>query len=193
LITCNLYGELALKFGETHQFECRNTKEVIKALDANFDDFAQYLLDAAKQSVVYHIIVDGLTIGSDLNLLDPVIKSIDIAPAIEGSAEVGKFLLGAGLLIASAFMPATFLGLGSGIWGAAGASLLFGAVGEWISPSQKPQTNDTSYRLDGSGNQTYQGSPVPLAIGLDFVWAESPPGTYFLENEKIPVNFDYNT
>jgi hypothetical protein len=44
--------------------------------------------------------------------------------------------------------------------------------------------------LDGSGNQTYQGSPVPLAIGLDFVWAENPPATYFLQNETVPVGFD---
>jgi predicted phage tail protein len=164
---------------------------VIRALDVNNDDFAKYLADAAEQNIYYHVVVDGMAVDASLDLLDPVIKEINIAPEIEGSGGAGKFLLGAGLLIASAFIPATFLGIGSAIWGAAGASILFGAIGEWISPSEQKKGDDTSYRLDGSANQTYQGTPVPLAIGLDFVWAENPPGSYFLQNETIIVGVDY--
>jgi predicted phage tail protein len=189
LIICNLHGELAHKYGTAHQLNCRNIREVIRALDANYDDFASHLYDAAEQNICYHVLVDGIAVDASLDLLDPIIETIDIAPAIKGSGTVGKLLLGVGLLAASAFMPATFLGIGSGIWGATGASLAFGAIGDWIAPAQK-SGNDTSYRLDGSGKQIYQGDPVPLAIGLDFIWAENPPAVYFVQNETVPVGYN---
>jgi predicted phage tail protein len=192
MITCNLHGELAHKYGTAHQLNVRNVREVIRALDANYENFAEHLFESAKRNIVYHVVVDGATVDTSLNLLDPIIETIDITPAIEGSGTVGKLLLGVGLLAASAFMPATFLGIGSGIWGATGASLAFGAIGEWIAPAQK-SGNDTSYRLDGSGKQIYQGDPVPLAFGLDFVWAENPPAVYFVQNETLQIGYDVTT
>lgn len=190
MISCTLHGELGFVFGSNFTLDCPDVREVFLALAANFEHFQRYLKQAAKNNICYQIIVDGELVSADFNFLDPIDYEISIAPAIAGSGGVGKFLLGAALLVGSFFMPATFLGVGSLVWGAAGASLLAGSIAEWISPTNEATGNDTSYRLNGGGTRTYQGDPIPLAMGQDFVWAKNPPMSFFVENETIPVGYD---
>jgi predicted phage tail protein len=190
MITCILHGELALKFGANFQFDCINVREVFLALGANIEQFKRYMNQAATDNLYYQIIVDGELVSADFDFLDPIDYEIHISPIIAGSGTVGKFILGAVLIVASFFMPATFLGVSSLVWGATGASILAGAIGEWISPNKDGAKNDTSYRLNGGGTRTYQGDPVPIAFGQTFTWAKNPPISTFVENETIPVGYD---
>jgi predicted phage tail protein len=188
MITVSLYGGLEEWFGETVRIDARSPAEVIWALASQCEDFLQHIFDSAEEGVGYRVIVDGGEI--DPNGLElPIIKSVSIAPAVAGSGDVGRIILGAVLLVGSFFLPVAILGISSLSVGLVGASLIYGGVSSLLSAKPTDQKNQNSFVLDANGQpRSYQGDAIPLLFG-DW-WIESPPViSLWLDTENIPVDW----
>lgn len=174
--TILLLGELGKRFGRRHEIDVRSPAEAIRALSANFPDFAGFVAKSTERNVGYRI----LSGRDDVNLEqlhDPAARRITIAPVIMGAgggSPIGQILLG-GALIAASFIPGlqgialigqmTLAQVAFGI----GVSLALGGVSQLISPPPKaegPQEQTPpSYVFDGAVNTQAQGQPVPIGYG----------------------------
>jgi predicted phage tail protein len=188
MIVVSLYGGLENWFGETVRLDARSPQEVIWALAAQCEDFLQHIFASADEGIGYRVVVDGEEIDpSGLEL--PVIKTISIAPAVAGSGDVGRIILGAVLLVGSFFLPVAVLGISSLSIGLAGTALIFGGISSLLTTKPTDQKNQNSFVLDASGQaRSYQGEAKPLLFG-DW-WIENPPViSLWLDTENIPVDW----
>ena len=134
MLTVRLHGHLEEKYGSEFRFEAATVREVIDALQANFDDFTEEFI---KDMRAYNILVDAES-QEVIGCLVPIKtdSTIDIIPIIGGAGflkSLGLIIVGAVLIIASGGTAAGFMAgaiggnLGAGFAAvAAGAS--FGAV-----------------------------------------------------------------
>ena len=134
MLTVRLHGHLEEKYGSEFKFEAKTVREVIDALQANFNDFTEEFI---KDERAYTIVVDAeaqeltgciLPLGSN--------STVDIVPAILGAGGIFKALalivVGAVLVIATAGAGLMLAGgFATGISGTLGAGLLggLGAIG----------------------------------------------------------------
>jgi predicted phage tail protein len=174
--TIKLYGHLAKQFGKVHRFDVKNAAEAIRALRANYKDFAEYLNKHSEPG--YHVVTDNG--DSDNNeLYYPSKGTIKIVPVITGAkSDFFKVLTGAALIGASFFLPTTPLFTGfsaslSSIAAGIGVSLALGGIAQIISPtptlnagqSADSPDNKPSYSFDGAVNTAAQGNAIPVAYG----------------------------
>jgi predicted phage tail protein len=130
--TVRLYGHLGKRFGRIHQLEVRTPAEAIRALSANFKQFAKVIADGE-----WRILVGGKAQSLD-QIQDPLSADISIVPAIGGAGGFGKIVLGAALIAASFYLPgATYFSAASAfsidaaaIASGIGTSLLIGGISE---------------------------------------------------------------
>jgi len=141
MLTVRLHGHLEDKYGSEFKFEASTVREVIDALQANFNDFTEEFI---KDQWAYNILVDAESqelIGCILPIKTDSV--IDIIPIIGGAGflkALGLIIIGAVLIIATmgaaAFLAApTAAGLaagGLGGFGAGVAASLAGAFGAGI-------------------------------------------------------------
>lgn len=134
MLTVRLHGHLEESYGSEFKFEAKTVREVIDALQANFDDFTEEFI---KDERAYMIVVDAE--AQELSGCILPIKSnstIDIVPAIVGAGGIFKALalivVGAVLVIATAGAVAAFFagtaGAATGLAGV-GVSALAGLAG----------------------------------------------------------------
>lgn len=173
--TVRLYGHLGKRFGRIHQLEVRTPAEAIRALSANFKQFAKVIADGE-----WRILVGGKAQSLD-QIQDPLSADISIVPAIGGAGGFGKIVLGAALIAASFYLPgATYFSAASAfsidaaaIASGIGTSLLIGGISEVLFAPPKASGADVkerpenrpSYVFNGPVNTTGQGNPVPLCYG----------------------------
>jgi predicted phage tail protein len=188
MIEVSLYGGLEQWFGESVRMDIRNPSEVFWALAAQCEEFLQHVIESAREGVGYKVIVDDEEIDST-GLELPVIGSISIAPAIAGSGDVGRIVLGAVLVVGSFFLPGAILGISSTTIGLVGASLIYGGVISLLTSKPTDSKNQNSFALDANGQpRSYQGEAKPLLFG-DW-WIENPPIiSLWLDTENIPVDW----
>lgn len=177
--TVKLYGELAKRYGPEFEFDIRSPAEAIRALQANFRDFAEHLVTAAERGVAYRVVVDKkpLTDANQVHFPCSRKHAIRIIPVLHGGKS--KFLgilFGAALVAAAFFVPEVALfSLGStnitlsGILFNIGSSLLLSGVSSMLSKtpaaSQSSGSQQPSYTFDGPVNTTGQGNCVPAGYG----------------------------
>jgi len=180
-----LSGALGQKFGRIHHFVISTPSEAIRALCANFRDFARELSQSHQDGVFYRVYVDRRRIDTpeeiDQEFSNPFSKSIRIVPVITGGKRGGLLgiVLGAAI-IATAFFTGgaslaasgiVFSGLGAQVAFGIGVSLALGGVSQLLSPMPKsagPQEaveNKPSYSFNGAVNTTAQGQCVPVGYG----------------------------
>lgn len=178
-----LSGALGKQFGRDHHFDIATPAEAVRALSANFKDFASVLIASEEKNVGYKILVDHDIIEHVDQLARPFSKTIRIVPVIAGAkGGIGGILLGAALIAASFYLPGSALfTIGSfapsmaSIAFGLGTSMLLGGVTQLLSPTPKagkPQEapqNDPSYTFNGAVNTTAQGQPVPVGYGRAIV------------------------
>ena len=124
--TIRLYGRLA-KFLKRRVFqaEVSSAAEAVRFLVTNFPQLEKHMAEQ-----YYRVSVDNYDLGKD-ELHHPAGAEIKIIPVVAGAGNVGRIILGALLLVASIFIPAStvFLGIGiKGAVGAIGATLFLGGV-----------------------------------------------------------------
>lgn len=181
--TVVLAGELGKRYGRTHRFAIATPAEAIKALCANFKDFAKHLCESEQRGMGYRVVVDKAAIDDASSLHNPFSQTVRIVPVLigAGSGGFGQILLGAVLIGATFMFPATFatVAFGTTTWGSIafgiGASMILGGVASMLSPVPKASTpsereeNKPSYSFNGPVNTTQQGHCVPLGYGRGIV------------------------
>lgn len=171
--TVRLYGKLAKQFTERIDLEVKSPAEAIRALCANFKGFENFLINSESMGIRYKVV----TAGSELTLDEihhPAGGFIDIIPVVKGAGgdnPVGRILIGAALIAAAVFMPASLPAFVGTAIGSIGVSLVLGGVSQLLSPppsSQDPRErpeNTPSTYFNGPVNTTLQGQAVSLAYG----------------------------
>lgn len=173
--TIILLGELGKRYGRKHLLDVKSPAEAVRALCANFKDFAAFVSASSDRNVGYRVLNMRDEVGED-ELHNPASRRITIAPVVAGAGgSVGKILLGAALIAASLFVPGlaavTLFGtttLATVAFGV-GVSLALGGVAQMLAPQPKsigPQEEQQpSYVFNGAVNTSAQGQPVPVGYG----------------------------
>jgi predicted phage tail protein len=173
MITVNLHGHLKDSFGTGHQFAVNTLSDVLKALDANFDDFTPQIVKDERR---YSIVVDHkVDYGSEEMIPAPIgtNSEVDIIPYIEGSGGSGGWQVVAGVLLIAAGFIFTGATLGAltvpgGMMVSAGIGLIIGGVATLLAPDQEVQDDDTATKgssFKNAKNLIGQGYPVPIGYG----------------------------
>lgn len=174
--TIILLGELGKRYGRRHMLDVKSPAEAVRALCANFKDFAAFVSASSERNVGYRVLNMREDVGED-ELHNPASRRITIVPVVAGSGgSVGKILVGAALIAAAVLVPGlgavTLFGtttLATVAFGV-GVSLALGGVAEMLAPQPKyegPKEEDQqpSYVFNGPVNTTAQGQPVPVGYG----------------------------
>lgn len=173
--TIILLGELGKRYGRKHLLDVKSPAEAVRALCANFKDFAAFVSSSQERNVGYRVLNKRDDVGED-ELHNPASQRITIAPVIAGAGgSVGKILLGAALIAASFFVPGlaavTLFGTTTlaTVAFSVGVSLALGGVAQMLAPQPKfegPQEEQQpSYVFNGAVNTSAQGQPVPVGYG----------------------------
>lgn len=153
MIEVNLHGILREKFGRKHELDIDTPQEAIRALDANFENFRQFLYKNDK--ITYRIYVDKkpLIEEKEISISLKGKSSMHIFPKVKGRFEMIKGLFDGGLTG----------GGGVGDW-AAGSGLGYGLdyVGDLINPG-----GDAWYESFGG----FFGGLADLGSGLSYEYA----------------------
>lgn len=172
--TIILLGELGKRYGRRHQLDVKSPAEAVRALCANFKDFAAFVSSSTERNIGYRVLNMREEVGED-ELHNPAGQRIAIVPVVVGAGgALGKILLGAALIFAATFNPFIFLGgsaLLTGVVGqiafGVGVSLALNGVSQLLAPTKKDEEKkeENSYVFNGAVNTTTQGQPVPLGYG----------------------------
>jgi predicted phage tail protein len=176
--TIILLGELGKRYGRKHLLDVKSPAEAVRALCANFRDFAGFVSSSQERNVGYRVINVRNDVGID-ELHNPAGRTITIAPVIAGAGggnPLTNILVGAALIAAATFNPFAFLGgtaLLTGLAGqvafGVGVSLVIGGASQLLSPQPDApnpyEDTPTSYIFNGAVNTTSQGQPVPIGYG----------------------------
>ena len=173
--TIILLGELGKRYGRRHRLDVKSPAEAIRALCANFKDFAAFVSSSHERNVGYRVLNMRQDVDAD-ELHDPAGQQIAIVPVLAGAGgALGKILIGAALIAAAVFNPLAFFGgtaLLTGFVGQAafgiGVSLALNGVAQLLAPPPKQASSDNqkqSYVFNGAVNTTAQGQPVPIGYG----------------------------
>lgn len=146
----HLHGILGQKYGKLHKFSIKEPKDVVRALEANNEDFTKDLKDLLKKNIVYTIVADDQWVQGNFFLNNKKIKKIDFVPMIIGSGWVAAVV---SLVISIAVAVYSYVQAGKQqypeIPGAEGVS----------------SVNSRSLAFSNRENTTEQGNPVPLVYG----------------------------
>jgi predicted phage tail protein len=151
-----LRGELGKKFGRVHFFDLNTPAEAIRALSANFENFALELAEAGQRGIGYMVQVgrDAMADIEEINNPTGQAEAISITPVLQGAGGggLGRIFAGVALVAAAVVLGPIGIGLfsaGTGVAttiGAIGASLILGGTSQLLSPSisETPGTFGTS-------------------------------------------------
>ena len=163
-----LYGQLAKFVGHrVIEADVESAAEAVRFLVSNWPELERHMADQ-----YYRVSIGKYDLAVD-ELHDPAgAAEIRIAPVVAGAGALGRILLGALLLVASIFIPATAL-IGKLAIKATvaniGVVLVLGGVAQLLSPVPSvPQGADDPQRTFSfsSIQQTArQGVPVPIVYG----------------------------
>jgi len=156
MLTVRLHGHLEEKFGSEFRFEATTIREVVDALQANFDDFTEEFI---KDQRAYSILVDAE--AQEIHECFMPIRSnstIDIVPVIGGAG----FLKSVGLIILAVliviYAPALLEFMGAtGTVTASGAAAGAGAVGSTVSATAAAVA---------AGSVTYTAGWAAISVGI---------------------------
>ena len=173
-----LYGELGRRFGRVHHMAVESVGEAIRALMANYSDFEHAFINGAAGYRVWAG-KDRLGDAENVNMPTAQREVIRIAPVVAGAGKsgFGQVLLGAAIIAAAIYMPASIGAYGlygsvnvASLVGSIGVSMVLGGVIQMLSPAPKVEAgaqdkNSPSYIFNGAVNTEAQGHPVPVGYG----------------------------
>lgn len=220
MLTVRLHGHLEEKFGSEFRFEAKTVREVLDALQANFDDFTEEFI---KDQRAYNILVDAE--AQEMNGCVVPIKTdsvIDIIPIVGGAGNIFKSI---GLVIVGALLLSIgqgwalgalanvaggtgfFAGVASGIISlsyvpgalaaisAIGAGLALTGVASLLAGPDGPDGGGPKgSTLSNAENIVGQGIPVPIGYGRliigSFVLSATYTSSYIMSNSSYTYNLN---
>lgn len=145
----HLHGILGKKYGRLHRFAIKEPRDVVRALEANYENFSKDLKDLLKKKIVYSIVADNQWVqGSSFTEIKKI-KKIDFVPTIIGSTPVQIIML----VIAVASAVYSYVQAGKQQY-----PQIPGAEATSAASSR-------SLSFSNRENITEQGNPVPLVYG----------------------------
>ena len=174
--TIILLGELGKRYGTRHRLDVKSPAEAIRALCANFKDFAAFVASSHERNVGYRVLNMREDVSQD-ELHNPAGQQIAVVPVVAGAGgALGKILIGAALIAAAvvtggasiALTGVTFTSLAGQIAFGIGVSLAIGGVAQLLAPAPNQPADENqkqSYIFNGAVNTTAQGQPVPIGYG----------------------------
>ena len=145
----HLHGILGKKYGRLHKFAIKEPKDVVRALEANYENFSKELKELLKKNIVYTIVADDQWVQGNSFVENKKIKKIDFVPAIIGSGPLTIITL----VISIAFAVYSYIQAGKQQYPQIpGAEMTSSASSKSLSFSNRE-------------NITEQGNPVPLVYG----------------------------
>ncbi len=155
----HLHGILGKKYGRLHRFAIKEPRDVVRALEANYENFSKDVKDLLKKNIVYSIVADDQWVQGDSFAKKDKVKKIDFTPCILGS---GPAVFGS-WLAAIMFYASLAISIASAVYAYVQAGKqqypeIPGAEG--ISSA-----NSKSLAFSNRENITEQGNPVPLVYG----------------------------
>jgi predicted phage tail protein len=202
LRTVRLSGELGRKFGRYHRFDVKSPAEAVRALCANFKDFAEFVAASTDRGIGYRVLADRTPRRLDEIHDHTPADTITICPVLTAAASgkgIGMIAAGIALVAASFFLPGAGVLAGavlsqislSGIAFSLGASLLLGGITSVLSkpPSlseAKTVENKPSYHFNGPIVTSGQGDAVPVGYGRAIVGGIIIAGEQVAE--ELPLN-----
>jgi len=179
-----LEGEIADRFGSEFEIEANSFADVMSCLNANFDDFRQYITECYEKGIGFVCQINGKGIQKEEELLlnykegDMIISAMPMG----SKGGIGKIIAAvviAVILMTPGLREAFLLGSGPG---AAAATLTgFGkfmamvainlamtGLQEMMAPDPSVDDSvqqDESYLFQGAGQTILEGDPVPVLYG----------------------------
>lgn len=148
----HLHGILGKKYGRLHRFAIKEPRDVVRALEANYENFSKDLKDLLKKKIVYSIVADNQWVqGSSFTEIKKI-KKIDFVPTIIGSTPV-QIIQIVLLVIAVASAVYSYVQAGKQQY-----PQIPGAEATSAASSR-------SLSFSNRENITEQGNPVPLVYG----------------------------
>ena len=146
----HLHGILAKKYGKVHRIALKKPRDVLFAMEANYDDFLKDLKDLIRKNIFYTFIVDSKVLSKEeTNIQNQSIRKIDLVPVVNG----GGVELIIGVIIAVASAVYSYVQAGKVEY-----PKIPGA-------SATTSANSRSLAFSNRENITEQGNPVPLVYG----------------------------
>lgn len=149
----HLHGVLAKKYGKVHKIALKKPRDVLFAMEANYDDFLKDIKDLMRKNIFYTFVVDNKVLNKiESDAPNKSIKKIDLVPVISGG---GLDPLTIGIMIVLSVASAVYSYVQAGkveypkIPGASATS----------------SANSRSLAFSNRENITEQGNPVPLVYG----------------------------
>lgn len=171
-----IHGRLGKEFGEYFELYISKPKDVLLAIEANFEGFQRRMIDLAKSGAQYSLIADNQAIGTPEEFISKrKIKEIHIVPTLFGSG-VGALAIGVGVLAVAggyAAAAAGYAALAAILYAVALAAISYGVQallakppsGNLVGQTGEAGATSKSYLFSNRENITQQGGPVPLGYG----------------------------
>lgn len=170
LRTVHLEGELGEKFGFQRQIEADSFKDVLLCLQANFEDFRQYLADCYEKEIYFIWKINNEELSNPEELLlqypvgdmviSPVPAGAFLKSALKALAGLALTLIGGGLLLAGGKVLLGSLAFLAGQY-------LF-SMGMYELLSEDPSTDandDVSHLFSGAEQNISADDPIPVCYG----------------------------
>jgi len=161
MVEVRLHGALAAEFGMRWDLDIQTPREAVAAIEAGRPGFRAAIRKLDRNGMVFRVRTKahdysdddvGATLGSTTRL--------DIIPIVRGSSAGIRFVVGAALLVYGGVTQNPYAI-------SIGASLVFGAVTEWLTdiPKREEYSNVESWIFSGPANTVQQGATVPVIYG----------------------------
>ena len=203
LVNINVHGVLGKKLGQKNwKLSVSSAQEAFHAINTITDSkFRSILNSLSRKGIKYSIKINNdMTLETKEENCNPLnieyknLKSVDIAPVIEGAFWGG--LTGTSGMLAGAGILA--FGGGSNTAKIIGMNLFFAGLANALSeppdlpedrqitnPSSDPQALANSYLFNGPANIINEGGPVPLGYGRLMIGSQVVMSTYDIEQKYI--------
>jgi predicted phage tail protein len=166
--TIKLHGNLAIRFTSELIVSVNSVVEALEALKANFIDFDLYLLDAARHSLFFRVIVNGQVL-QDWQLRSPLPDDclISIVPVARGEGGNAVRIIAGVALLGLGIGGVGFLGIQASTFAITGTALLLSAFhGRQKSPADSAREGKRSLIFGGPTTTTQAGGRVPIIYGV---------------------------
>jgi predicted phage tail protein len=156
----HLHGILGQKYGKLHKFSIKEPKDVVRALEANYEDFTKDLKDLLKKNIFYTIVADDQWVQGHVFLNKKNIKKIDFVPTILGSGPI------AGTAITWWMVAVVVISIASAVYSYIQAGKqAYPSIPGAEATAGTSSANSRSLSFSNRENITEQGNPVPLVYG----------------------------
>jgi len=212
LVKINIHGVVGKKLGrKTWELSVSSVQEALHAINTMTNSKFRVIINSlARKGVKFSIRVNNNTLTdngneetSPLNIKYKNLKTIDVAPVVEGA--MGLFDSVAGALdfgggLGGMLGGAALIGLsgGNNTMKIIGANLFFAGLANALSeppdppedrqitnPSSDPQALANSYLFNGPVNIINEGGPVPIGYGRLTVGSQVIMSHYEVERKRI--------